>query len=175
VDEDSSNFREFENVVCALEEEALEGHLHDAIAFLCTNNSTVEAGLAKGNSTSRKFFELILRIRLLQMKTRCQIVVTHVSGKQMVAQGTDGVLQGHPKEGVSTGEDMLKLMPLHLSVFERSDTLQDWILLWLGNQADSPTRGLVRKGAITCVVVLKIPKASGTPKLPLEPLFGLLL
>jgi hypothetical protein len=136
VDEDSSNFREFENVVCALEDEAKEGRLDDAIVFLCTDNSTVEAGLAKGNSTSRKLFELVLRVRLLQMKYRCHIIVTHVSGKRMVAQGTDGVSRGHLKEGVSTGEDMLKFIPLHLSALQRSETLQDWIRSWLGNRAE---------------------------------------
>jgi hypothetical protein len=58
VDEESSNFREFENVVCALEEEALNGNLCDALVFLFTDNSTVESGLNKGNSSSEKLFEL---------------------------------------------------------------------------------------------------------------------
>jgi hypothetical protein len=136
VDDDSSNFREFENVVCALEDESRQGNLDDAIVFLCTDNSTVEAGLAKGNSSSRKLFELVLRVRLLQMKYRCIIVVTHVSGKRMVAQGTDGVSRGHLKEGVTTGEDMLSFIPLHLSALHRSETLKDWIKSWLGNQAE---------------------------------------
>jgi hypothetical protein len=91
VDDDSSNFREFESIVCALEDEGRQGNLDDAIVFLCIDNSTVEAGLAKGNSSSRKLFELVLHVRLLQMKYRCNIIVTHVSGKRMVAQGTDGV------------------------------------------------------------------------------------
>jgi hypothetical protein len=118
-----------------LEDKARQDHLDDAIVFLCTDNSTVEAGLAKGNSSSRKLFELVLRVRLLQMKHRCDIVVTHVSGKRMVAQGTDGVLQEHLKEGVSTGEDMLGFIPLHLSALQRSETLKSWIQSWLGNQA----------------------------------------
>jgi hypothetical protein len=136
VDDASSNFREFENVVCALEEEGKQGNLDDAIVFLCTDNSTVEAGLAKGNSSSRKLFELVLRVRVLQMRHRCSIVVTHVSGKRMVAQGTDGVSRGHLKEGVSTGEDMLSFIPLHLSAIQRSEALKSWIQSWLGIQAE---------------------------------------
>ena len=136
VDDESSNFREFENVVCALEEEGSQGNLEDAIVFLCTDNSTVEAALAKGNSSSRKLFELVLRVRLLQMKYKCSIIVTHVAGKRMVAQGTDGVSRGHLKEGVSTGEDMLSFIPLHLSALQRSETMKEWIQSWLGTHSE---------------------------------------
>jgi hypothetical protein len=52
--ESSSNFREFENVVEALKEEGRQGNLQDALIFLCTDNSTVEAALVKGNSSSKK-------------------------------------------------------------------------------------------------------------------------
>jgi hypothetical protein len=54
----------------------------------------------------------------------------------MVAQGTDGVSQGHLKEGVSTGESMLSFISLHLLALQRSETLKDWIKSWLGNQAE---------------------------------------
>jgi hypothetical protein len=67
VDKESSNFREFKNVVCALEEEALNGNLFDALIFLFTDNSTVEAGLMKGNSSIEKLFEFVLQTRLLQV------------------------------------------------------------------------------------------------------------
>jgi hypothetical protein len=136
VDDASSNFREFENVVCALEEEGEQGNLDDAIMFLCTDNSTVEAGLAKGNSSSQKLFEPVLRVRLLQMRCTCSVVATHVSGKRMVAQGTDGVSRGHLKEGVTTGEDMLSFIPLHLSAVQRSEKLRGWMQSWLGIQAE---------------------------------------
>jgi hypothetical protein len=48
-EDESSNFREFENAVCALEAEARSGTLEGAIIFMCTNNLTVEAALAEGN------------------------------------------------------------------------------------------------------------------------------
>jgi polyhydroxyalkanoate synthesis regulator phasin len=59
-EDESSNFREFENVVETLEEEAKEGHLRGAVIHLCTDNSTVEAALYKGNSSSWKLFDLVL-------------------------------------------------------------------------------------------------------------------
>jgi hypothetical protein len=127
VDHDSSNFRKFKNAVCALEYEATKGNLDDAIIFLCTDNTTVEAGWEKGKSTSKKLFELVLRAQLLQTKYRCRIVVTHISGKRMMAQGTDGVFRGHLKEGLLTGKDMLKFIPLNLSTLDWSNTLRDWI------------------------------------------------
>jgi hypothetical protein len=45
----SSNFREFEKVIAAA------GHLRNALIFLCTNNSTVEAALVKGNLSSKNY------------------------------------------------------------------------------------------------------------------------
>jgi hypothetical protein len=52
-EESSSNFREFNNVVESLKEEGRQGHLQDALIFLCTDNSMVEAALVKGNSLSK--------------------------------------------------------------------------------------------------------------------------
>jgi hypothetical protein len=135
-EESSSNFREFENVVEALKEEAKQGHLRNALIFLCTDNSTVEAALAKGNSSSKKLFELVLEVRRLEMHEGAQILVTHVSGERMKAQGTDGVSRGHLKEGVSTGADMLSFIPFQLSAIERSTAVEDWIKSWLGEEAE---------------------------------------
>jgi hypothetical protein len=121
--------------VCALEEEALQGNLDDAIVFLFTNNFTVEAGLKKGDYMSCKLFELVLRVRLLQMEYRCQIIMSHILGKQMMAGGMDGVSCRHLKEGMSTGEDTMHFIPFHLLALQRSETMKDWIQ-WLGNQAE---------------------------------------
>jgi hypothetical protein len=59
----SSNWRELENVVEALEEEAACGNLKGAVVFMFTDNSTCEAALYKGNSSSPKLFDLVLRFR----------------------------------------------------------------------------------------------------------------
>jgi hypothetical protein len=130
--ESSSNFREFENVVEALKEEAKQGHLKNALIFLCTDNSTVESALVKGNSSSKKLFELVLEVRRLEMQEGAKIIVSHVSGERMKAQGTDGVSRGQLKEGVSIGADMLSFIPFQLSAIQRSTAVEDWIRSWLG-------------------------------------------
>jgi hypothetical protein len=66
-EDNSSNFREFENVVDTLREEAKAGNLKDALIILCTDSSTVESALVKGNSSSKKLFILTLEVRQLEM------------------------------------------------------------------------------------------------------------
>jgi hypothetical protein len=128
----SSNYKEFSNVVMTVEEEANAGTLNGAELFLFTDNSTVEAALYKGNSSNRLLFELIVRLRKVQMACNATILVSHVSGKRMIAQGTDGISRGEKNEGISQGSSMLSFIPLHLSAFERYTPLKNWILHWAG-------------------------------------------
>ena len=110
-DSNSSNWREFENSVCAVEEAGGQGHLEGATVVLVTYNSVVEASLYKGNSTSEKLFELIIRLRRAELRYSTKLLITHVAGKRMMAQGTDGVSRGSLREGVGLGESMLKFCP----------------------------------------------------------------
>ena len=45
----------------------------------------------EGTSKSRKLFELVLRLKKLEVKYHIILHVMHVSGKRMIAQGTDGL------------------------------------------------------------------------------------
>lgn len=119
-DAESSNYKELDNVVTTIEEEAKCGNLADAVLFFFTDNSTVEAALYKGNSSSRKLFLLVVRFRKLQFVYGTQIIVSHVSGKRMIQQGTDGVSRGNLHEGVGSGMSMLGFIPLHLGATQRS-------------------------------------------------------
>jgi hypothetical protein len=124
---------EFENVVCTLEAEGEARNLDGAIIFFpCTSNSTVEAALAKGNSSSQK-----LRMRKLEeMNYLACFVISHVSGERiMKAQGTDGVSRGQMKEGVSAGLSMMSFMPFHQIVLDCSPSIREWIISWLGKGA----------------------------------------
>jgi hypothetical protein len=100
---ESSNFKEFENVVLAIEEEARNGVLQGASMYLFTDNSAVEGALFKGNTPSRKLFNLIVRFRKVQMACDAEVIVSHVAGTRMIAQGTDGVSRGLLMEGVNAG------------------------------------------------------------------------
>jgi UDP-N-acetylglucosamine transferase subunit ALG13 len=84
---ESWNYREFENVVESLEEEAKGGNIHGVALFMCTGNSTVEAALHKGNSLNQKLFELVVRVRKMEMNNEnARILMSHVStGTVLVA------------------------------------------------------------------------------------------
>jgi hypothetical protein len=60
---ETSNFKEFENVVLTIEEEAKHGALQGSSMYLFTDNSMVEKALYKGNTPSRKLFNLIVSFR----------------------------------------------------------------------------------------------------------------
>ena len=99
-DDTSSNFKGFENVVTTLEDDELSGSLNHSMVIMVTDNSTVESALYKGNSSSEKLFDLIIRFRTLELRTGSRFIVTHVPGERMKAQGTDGLSRGHMREGV---------------------------------------------------------------------------
>jgi len=130
--EESSNYRELRNLVDAVEELVTEQGLRGAEIFLFTDNSTAEGAFWKGNSSSRKLFDLVLRLKKLEWEFGLNLHVVHVAGKRMIAQGTDGMSRADFTEGVMAGHPMGNYVPLHLGVGERSRKLLDWTLEWLG-------------------------------------------
>jgi hypothetical protein len=129
--DESSNWREFANCVDSLEHEAILGHLSNATVFFFTDNSTVEAAIHKGTSSSRKLLNLVIRLMTLQLKFSFTLKVIHVAGTRMIVQGTDGLSRGQLNEGVMDGHSMLSFIPIHESALERSSTLEDWLTSWL--------------------------------------------
>jgi hypothetical protein len=104
--------------------------------YLFTDNTTVDGALFRGNTPSRKLFNHIIIFRKVQMACDAEIIVSHVSGTQMIAQGTDGVSQGLLTEGVTNGLDMLSFIPFHLSAIDLRPERIPWIQSWLGNEAE---------------------------------------
>ena len=135
-EEDSSNYREFANLVETLEEESMDGSLDGAMLIIATDNSTVESAIYKGNSSNEKLFELIVRLRLLELKVGGKFIVSHVSGKRMVHQGTDGISRGHLREGISVADMMLDFCPWHQSALERSSSLLEWVKSVFSNSVE---------------------------------------
>lgn len=127
----SSNYKELRNLVETIEAEAKRGSLTGAELFLMTDNSVAESCFYKGTSKSRKLFDLILRLRKIEFHYGLRLHVIHVAGTRMIAQGTDGVSRGNMLEGVMAGQKMISFVPLHLSAFDRSKTLQPWVKSWL--------------------------------------------
>jgi hypothetical protein len=86
---ESSNWKEFSNIVDSLEDEARLGNLQDSEVFMFTDNSTVESCSIKGSSSSPKLLELIIRLKCLTTEFGIKLNIFHVSGTRMIAQGTD--------------------------------------------------------------------------------------
>jgi hypothetical protein len=129
--EESSNWKEFDKLVESLEEEALGGGLKHTAVYMFTDNSTVEAAIHSGRTTSSRLRALVIRFLALQTVNTCSIEVIHVEGTRMIAQGTDGISRGALNEGVMNGESMMSFILIHLSATARSPLLQDWLRSWL--------------------------------------------
>jgi hypothetical protein len=134
----SSNYRELRNLVEVLEDGVSTGVLHGSEVFLFTDNFTAEAAFYRGNSSSRALFQLILRLRRLDMGGSIILHVVHIAGTRMVSQGTDGLSRGDLGAGVMVGESMLSFVPLHLSAVSRSQSLLAWIQSWAPDPAIEP-------------------------------------
>ena len=142
----SSNLREFTNLVDTIDEMAEQGSLAGKEIFLFTDNSTSEAAFYNGSSTSEKLFDLVLKLRRLEMHHQTKIHIIHVSGKRMIEQGSDGLSRGNLNVGVMAGKDMLSFVPIHLNALERCNTLKPWLKSFAGINAEflSPEQWFTR-------------------------------
>jgi hypothetical protein len=129
-DNTSSNYRELRNLVESLEDAYQDTRLQNCEIFLFTDNSTAEGAYYKGNSPSRLLFELVLRLRQLEMHSNLLLHVTHVAGSRMINQGTDGLSRGLFAGGILMDQNMLSYIPLHQAALDRSTTLCAWITEW---------------------------------------------
>ena len=131
LENESSNWREFANLVETIEEDARLGLLNECIIYMATDNSTVEHCMYKGNSSSPKLHDLIVRLRQCEFKHGFRILITHVSGERMKAQGTDGISRGSLREGVSIGKFMHTFCPWGENCFQRAPSLKGWVKSWI--------------------------------------------
>ena len=135
----SSNYRELCNLVEAVEEAVIDGSVQGSELFIFTDNSVAEGCFYRGTASSRRLFNLILRLRKAELRGGFRLHVIHVSGRRMVAQGTDGLSRGNFLEGVMAGTGMLEFVPLHLNAAERSDSLIKWLKTWIPKDSEMLT------------------------------------
>jgi hypothetical protein len=93
VDDQSSNYRELPNLVDTVEANLSDLHntveanlsdLHESELFLFTDNSTAVAAYYRGNSSNKHLFELIVRLRLLDMTSTLRLHLIHIAGSRMI-------------------------------------------------------------------------------------------
>ena len=128
----SSNWKEFTNIVKSLKEETTTGNLVNSEVFMLTDNSTVESCVVKGSSSSVKLLGLIIRLRALTTIHGLRVHIFHMTGTRMIAQGSDGVSRGYLGEGIISGcgNAMKSFIPIHLMAMKRSPLLAEWIMGW---------------------------------------------
>lgn len=129
-DGQSSNYRELRNLVETVEAGITSGDLLNAELFLFTDNTTAEGAYYRGNSDNKLLFELVVRLRCLDMSANIRVHLIHIAGTRMIAQGTDAISRGQLMEGLALGPNLSSFVPLHLPAHERSDTLLPWVQSW---------------------------------------------
>lgn len=127
----SSNWREAQNLLDGLEMAAKDYALGGLEIFIFTDNSAAEGAFWKGTSPSKLLADIVLKMRQLEMRYDLIIHVTHVSGKRMINQGTDGLSRADQSTGVMAGSAMEDFIPLDVNALDRSETLKDQLRLHL--------------------------------------------
>jgi hypothetical protein len=126
-EEETSNWRELGNLLEFIKDLVGGGEFEGFELFIFTDNSTAENAFWKGTSTSRRLYELVLELRTLEHEHGLILHVIHVSGKRMIAQGTDGLSRANHWLGVMKGLGMVQFMPLHEDPFDREPRLKKWM------------------------------------------------
>jgi len=132
VEEESSNYKELRNLVDSIGAEARAGQLRDCELLVFTDNSMAESCFHRGTSKSPHLHALVVDLRNLEMIYGMTLHVVHISGKRMIAQGTDGCSRGSLMEGVMAGQDMLSFIDLARSAVERHPPVLEWVRSWTG-------------------------------------------
>jgi hypothetical protein len=78
---------------------AKDHNLPGSESFLFTDNTTMEAAFWKGTSGSKTLFELVLHLKVLELQHGLILHVVHMSGRHMIAQGTEGLFLCRPQKG----------------------------------------------------------------------------
>jgi hypothetical protein len=170
----SDEFPVLEDLVLSVTNLVTSSTLPVTELYLFTDNSVAEGAFFRGTSSNPKLFSLVLRLCMLEMHHSLRLHVVHISGKRMIAQGTDGLSIGDLDAGVMRGDSMLAFVPLHLGALDRSPTVLDWVQEWSPNlllPPLSPTEWFTLGHGITSYTVngdgVTIPDSAISPHLVL--------
>jgi hypothetical protein len=132
------NYRELVNLLLAIEKAQKVQLLNQAELFFFTENSLAQSAFFKGTSSSRKLYELTLRLRHLEMQGNSMMHCIHISGKRIIAQGAYELSRGITNDGVMRGGTSISFVPLHLNALEhQGPSLVEWAEAWF---ARSPSK-----------------------------------
>jgi hypothetical protein len=138
----TSNWREANNLVSRIEDMAERQELSDREVFIFTDNIVFEGTFYKGHSASPKLNEIILRLRMAERTSGCILHVIHVAGTRMKRSGIDGLSRGDFLEGIMAGQDPLSFIPLNEGADDRvMGRVQTWVESWWTNDDQRPWCG----------------------------------
>jgi hypothetical protein len=107
---------------------------------LITDSLPFEGTFYKGHSLPQKLNDIILRLRLVQMRSSCILHVIHVAGTKMKEVGIDGLSWGDFFEGMMTrASNPISFVPFHLGADIRTQgRLSMWVRSWWVDQEGNP-------------------------------------
>ena len=111
-EKESSNYKELHNLVDMVTSKVKARKSKGCKFFLFTDNSTVESCYYCGSSKSKQLQSMVLELQMLEIEFGKTICIVHIFGKRIIAQDTDGCLQGSLMEEMMTGEYMLMFVDL---------------------------------------------------------------
>jgi hypothetical protein len=78
-------------------------------------------------SASKLLFELVLRLKIIEMEHDLHLHVVHVSGVRMIEEGADSLSRADHGQGVMLGQDVQDFTPLHLDPIAREAKVGEWV------------------------------------------------
>ena len=75
-------------------------------------------------------FELVLRMKNLQVTGEIILRVTHIFGIRIQEYGVDALSRGNTAKGEMVGNSLLSYLYVYMSAFERSKWLLHWVKCW---------------------------------------------
>ena len=130
VSEESSNYREFRNLLEAIREESRLERLTACEVWIATDNSTAELAFFKGRSSSKALDEMVLELRLIALKGNFVLRMVHISGTRMIRLGIDGLSRAKYHAGALCDAQEPGIIPLHLDPMARSPQIWPWLESW---------------------------------------------
>ena len=114
ISEASSNYRDLKVLVEEMEEHVRNSKVWDCEDFLLTDNLMAEYSFYKGSLLSETSFNLILRLRKLELEGEIILHVIHVLERRMIISGVDALSRGDARKGIMEGNSLRSYFPFYL-------------------------------------------------------------
>ena len=127
--DESSNFREAENLVARMEAVVRTRGLQQQELFIITDEMVFKGTFYRRHLDSRKLNDPVFRVKNLERQEEMILHMVHIAG--MKASGVDGLSWGNLIEGVMARADPLKFILLEWGPVKRlAGAVEQWIGSW---------------------------------------------